>query len=109
MMCLWQYCLQFQLLLSLRYLAKGAFYSEVADTHGVSRSTVCRVIGRVVNSINANIDNIRQARQTFVSHGSFSSTIAEAWFTHTTLETRKTANTAVPTHSFESRTAWLTG
>ncbi|XP_052215115.1 putative nuclease HARBI1 [Dreissena polymorpha] len=59
MMCLWQYCLQFQLLLSLRYLAKGAFYSEVADTHGVSRSTVCRVIGRVVNSINANIDNIR--------------------------------------------------
>ena len=36
-----------QLLITLRYLAKGDFFSEIADLHGVSRSSVCRSIKQV--------------------------------------------------------------
>lgn len=39
-------------------MAKGAFYSEIADTHGVSRTSVCRIVHEFVRSINNNLDNI---------------------------------------------------
>ncbi|XP_052234177.1 putative nuclease HARBI1 isoform X2 [Dreissena polymorpha] len=46
------------LLVTLRYLAKGDFYSEVGDLHGVSRSSVCRCIQQVISAINRNLNNI---------------------------------------------------
>ncbi|XP_052242426.1 putative nuclease HARBI1 [Dreissena polymorpha] len=48
----------FQLLVTLRYLAKGYFFSEVGDLHGVSRSSVCRCIQQVISAINRNLNNI---------------------------------------------------
>ncbi|XP_052261620.1 putative nuclease HARBI1 isoform X1 [Dreissena polymorpha] len=47
-----------KLLVTLRYLAKGDFYSEVGDLHGVSRSSVCRCIQQVISAINRNLNNI---------------------------------------------------
>ncbi|WAR10602.1 HARB1-like protein, partial [Mya arenaria] len=46
-------------LVGLRCLAKGAFFSEVADTHGVSRSSVCRIIHGFVDAVINNVDNIK--------------------------------------------------
>ncbi|XP_053391971.1 uncharacterized protein LOC128554686 [Mercenaria mercenaria] len=40
-----------QVLVTLRYLAKGDFLSEVADIHGISRSSASRIIPRVCRSI----------------------------------------------------------
>jgi hypothetical protein len=40
-----------QLLVALHFLGNGGAYHGVSDMHGVSKSTVCRVVNRVVNSI----------------------------------------------------------
>lgn len=45
--------------MSLRYLAKGELFSEVGDIHGVSRSSVSRILASFIDSINVNVDNIR--------------------------------------------------
>ncbi|KAJ4430246.1 hypothetical protein ANN_22458 [Periplaneta americana] len=42
-----------QLLLTLRFLATGAFYAVNGDTVNVSASTVCRTIDRVLTAINS--------------------------------------------------------
>jgi len=47
------------LIVSLRHLAKGAFYTEVGDTHGISRSSYSRIVHNFVAAVNNNIDNIR--------------------------------------------------
>ena len=41
-----------QLLITLRFLATGAFYKVVGDAHGISKASVSRSIGRCVNAIN---------------------------------------------------------
>ncbi|XP_060597470.1 putative nuclease HARBI1 [Ruditapes philippinarum] len=48
-----------KLLVTLRYLAKGDFFSETGDLHGVSRSSVSRHVWQVVNSINERLENIK--------------------------------------------------
>lgn len=47
-----------QVLVTLRYVAKADFFSEVGDLHSISRSSVCRIIHNVCYAINATIDNI---------------------------------------------------
>ena len=49
----------FQTLITLRYLAKGNFYSETGDIHGVSRSSVSRAIAEVVAALNQRLSNIQ--------------------------------------------------
>ena len=34
----------FQVLVTLRYLGKGSFFSECGDLHGISKSSVCRAV-----------------------------------------------------------------
>ena len=41
-----------QTLVTLRYLAKGDFFSETGDIHGVSKSSVPRAVDDVVSAIN---------------------------------------------------------
>ncbi|CAC5377296.1 HARBI1 [Mytilus coruscus] len=48
-----------QVLVSLRYYAKGDFYSEVGDLHGISRASVSRCVMRVSHAIVRDIDNIK--------------------------------------------------
>ncbi|XP_052271372.1 uncharacterized protein LOC127872081 [Dreissena polymorpha] len=48
-----------QVLVSLRYLAKGDFLSEVADLHGISRSSACNIIAAFVDAVNLRIDNVK--------------------------------------------------
>ncbi|WAQ98344.1 HARB1-like protein [Mya arenaria] len=48
-----------KVLLTLRYLAKGDFFSEVGDIHGVSKSSMSRHLHDVVLAINNRVDNIR--------------------------------------------------
>ncbi|KAH3730466.1 hypothetical protein DPMN_056454 [Dreissena polymorpha] len=45
--------------IGLRYLATGDFYSEVGDLHGVSKSTVSRVLGSFLDVLNEQLDNIK--------------------------------------------------
>ena len=40
-----------QILIALRFYAKGGFLSEIADIHGVSRSSVSRIITNVTEAI----------------------------------------------------------
>ncbi|KAJ4430455.1 hypothetical protein ANN_22671 [Periplaneta americana] len=42
-----------RLLLTLRFLATGAFYAVNGDTGNISASTVCRIIDRVLTAINS--------------------------------------------------------
>lgn len=49
----------YQLLVCLRYLAKGDFQSECADLHGVSQPTVSRVIGSVLLALNGHLNNVK--------------------------------------------------
>jgi hypothetical protein len=42
----------FQMLTALRYMAKGDFYSEASDLHGISRSSMSRHLFAVVRAIN---------------------------------------------------------
>ncbi|XP_060601628.1 putative nuclease HARBI1 [Ruditapes philippinarum] len=48
-----------QVLIGLRYLAKGDLLSEVSDLHGVSRSSACHIIDKFVEAVNDRLDNIR--------------------------------------------------
>ncbi|XP_052806171.1 putative nuclease HARBI1 [Mya arenaria] len=48
-----------EVLLTLRYLAKRDFFSEVRDIHGVSKSPMSRHLHDVVLAINNRVDNIR--------------------------------------------------
>jgi hypothetical protein len=48
----------FQVLVTLRVLAKGLFYSEAGDLHGIHKSSVCVSLDRVLDSINRRLDNI---------------------------------------------------
>ena len=48
----------FQTLVTLRYLAKGFFFSETGDLHGVSRSSASRCVSEGVSSINRRLNNI---------------------------------------------------
>lgn len=47
-----------QVLVTLRYLGKGDFYSEVGDLHGISRASVSRIIHEVCVAINSTLENI---------------------------------------------------
>ena len=40
------------MLVALRYLAKGDFYSEASDIHGICRASMSRHLFAVVNTIN---------------------------------------------------------
>jgi hypothetical protein len=44
---------------TLRCLAKGLFYSEAGDLHGISKSSVCVAMDRVLTSLCRRLDNIR--------------------------------------------------
>ncbi|XP_052260994.1 putative nuclease HARBI1 [Dreissena polymorpha] len=48
-----------QILASLRYLAKGDFYSEVGDIHGISKSSFCRILQKFISAVNQKLKNIR--------------------------------------------------
>ncbi|XP_046572439.1 putative nuclease HARBI1 [Haliotis rubra] len=48
-----------QVLITLRYLGKGGFQSELADLHGVSQPTVSRAIGTTVDILSRKLDRIR--------------------------------------------------
>lgn len=43
--------LYMQVLVTLRYLSKGDFFSEVGDLHGISRPSVSRIIHNGMNKI----------------------------------------------------------
>ncbi|XP_062566936.1 putative nuclease HARBI1 [Saccostrea cucullata] len=47
-----------QVLVTIRYLSKAAFFSECGDLHGVSRSSVSRAIDSVTRSICNRLNNI---------------------------------------------------
>ncbi|XP_062594937.1 putative nuclease HARBI1 [Saccostrea cucullata] len=47
-----------QVLVTLRYLSKGNFFSELGDLHGISRSSVSRIIHNVCMAINRTMNNI---------------------------------------------------
>ena len=49
----------FQVLVTLRYLGKGSFFSECGDLHGISKSSVCRAVEDVTTSICERVDNIK--------------------------------------------------
>ena len=48
----------FQVMVTLRFLAKGDFLSEVGDVHGLSKSSVSRCITGVCNALCQRLDNI---------------------------------------------------
>ncbi|CAC5407865.1 HARBI1 [Mytilus coruscus] len=48
-----------QVLVSLKYYAKGDFYSEVGDLHGISKASASRCIMRVSKAIVSKMDNIK--------------------------------------------------
>lgn len=45
--------LLFQVLCTLRFMAKADFFSEVGDIHGISKSSVCVFLPRVCRALNA--------------------------------------------------------
>jgi hypothetical protein len=49
----------FQVLVTLRYLGKGSYFSECGDLHGISKSSVCRAVEDVTTSIYKQLDNIK--------------------------------------------------
>ena len=49
----------FQVLVTLRYLGKGSFFSECGDLHEISKSSVCRAVEDVTTSICERVDNIK--------------------------------------------------
>ena len=48
----------FQVLLTLRYLGKGPFFSECGNLHEISKSSVCRAVEDVTTSICERVENI---------------------------------------------------
>ncbi|XP_055838400.1 putative nuclease HARBI1 [Episyrphus balteatus] len=55
-----------QILIGLHWLGNGGQYHGVADMHGVSKATVCRVVKKVVNAINERVfpDKVKWPRNT---------------------------------------------
>ncbi|XP_060554375.1 putative nuclease HARBI1 [Ruditapes philippinarum] len=49
----------FQVLIGLRFLAKGDFLSEVSDLHGVSKASGAVIVDEFISSVNARLNNIR--------------------------------------------------
>jgi hypothetical protein len=49
----------FQVLVTLRYLGKGSYFSECGNLHGISKSSVCRAVEDVTTSIYKQLDNIK--------------------------------------------------
>ena len=45
----------FQFCIALRYFATGSLYSTIADSHGVSRSSVCRAVKSVSDFFHKNL------------------------------------------------------
>ena len=43
---------------TLRFAAKGDFFSELADVHGISRSSVCKSISKVCESLSSRLNSI---------------------------------------------------
>ena len=48
-----------QVFVALRFFACGSIYSVVADAHGLSRSTVCRIVHRVARAMCLRLQNIQ--------------------------------------------------
>ena len=48
-----------QILVFLRYLAKGDFQSECGDIHGISQPTVSRIIGSVSRALDSKLTNVK--------------------------------------------------
>jgi hypothetical protein len=79
-----------QILLTLHWMGNGGYYHGVADMHGVSKSTVCRVVKRVVNAIVDHMfqqvvrwpENAENLPQEFLRKGGFPSTCGLVDGTH---------------------------
>ena len=54
--------IKLQILVALRYLAKGDFFSEVAYFYGISEASVSRIIPRACEAICRSLDNINFPR-----------------------------------------------
>lgn len=48
----------------LRFLAKGDYLSEVAEIHGISKSSGCLIVPSVIKAICATFDNIKFSTRT---------------------------------------------
>ncbi|XP_041377269.1 LOW QUALITY PROTEIN: putative nuclease HARBI1 [Gigantopelta aegis] len=73
-----------QVMVTLRYLAKGDFLSEVADVHGISKSSASRCINSVCDAMCRRLNNIhfprnnaevREVKEKFYSLASFPNVI----------------------------------
>ena len=53
------YSILFQVLTCLRFLAKGDYLSEIADIHGISKSSGCLIVHRVIDAICTTLKNIK--------------------------------------------------
>lgn len=53
------YFILFQVLTCLRFLAKGDYLSEIADIHGISKSSGCLIVHRVIDAICTKLKNIK--------------------------------------------------
>lgn len=53
--------LYMQVLVTLRYLSKGDFFSEVGDLHSISRPSVSRIIHNGMNKILISLSNKQDA------------------------------------------------
>lgn len=68
-----------QLLVALHWMGNGGAYHGVGDMHGVSKSTVCRVVHRVVDAIVEHLfqdvvrwpDNVDDIAPAFLRNGGF--------------------------------------
>ena len=49
----------YKVLVTLRFLAKGDYLSEVADLHGISLPSTSRALHSVCHALNNKLDNIR--------------------------------------------------
>lgn len=58
MLFLYYIFILYKVLVALRYLGKGDFYSEVGDLHGTSRATVSGIVHEVCVAINSTMENI---------------------------------------------------
>ncbi|XP_041377274.1 putative nuclease HARBI1 [Gigantopelta aegis] len=73
-----------RVMVTLRYLAKGDFLSEVADVHGISKSSASRCINSVCDAMCHRLNNIhfprnnaevREVKEKFYSLASFPNVI----------------------------------
>lgn len=49
----------FQVLTTLRFLAKGEYLSETSDIHGISKSSASRIVGRVCEALTIRLEQIK--------------------------------------------------